>query len=118
MKTNANSTARLEPSTNAADLAERVGTNQTKLTSELRPDYDFMVFGGPVEIRPLVNNHDMVWISRAEHSLRPHPVRLQLGSLQVARPFRVSAAAQETSNLASDQPEEQLCASIDGSRNA
>jgi hypothetical protein len=68
MKTNANNTATLEPSTHAGDLAERV--------------------------------------------------RLQLGSLQVARPFRVSAAAQETSNLASDQPEEQLCASIDGLRNA
>ena len=68
MKTNANSTARLEPSTHAADLAERV--------------------------------------------------RLQSGSLQVARPFRLSAAAQETSNLASDQPEEQLCVSIDGLRNA
>jgi hypothetical protein len=50
--------------------------------------------------------------------LAPRPVRLQLGSPQVARPFRVSAAAQETSNLTSDQPEEQLCASIDGLRNA
>jgi len=50
MKTNANNTARLEPSTHAADLAERVRMNQ--LTSELRPDYDFMVFGGPAEIRP------------------------------------------------------------------
>jgi hypothetical protein len=68
MKTNANDTASLEPSTRAADLAERV--------------------------------------------------RLQLGSLQVARPVQVSAAAQETSNLACDQPEEQLCASIDGLRNA
>jgi hypothetical protein len=68
MKTNANNTTRLEPSTHPADLAERV--------------------------------------------------RLQLGSPEVARPFRVSAAAQETSNLASDQPEEQLCTSIDGLRNA
>ena len=68
MKTNANNIARLELSTHAGDLAERV--------------------------------------------------RLQLGSLQVARPVQVSAAAQETSNLASDQPEEQLCASIDGLWNA
>ena len=41
MKTNPNSTASLEPSTNAADFAERVRVNQGKLTSELRPHYDF-----------------------------------------------------------------------------
>jgi methylglyoxal synthase len=42
MKTNPNSTASLEPSTNAADFAERVRVNQAKLTSELRPHYDFI----------------------------------------------------------------------------
>jgi hypothetical protein len=31
MKTNANNTARLEPSTHTADLAERVRMNQAKL---------------------------------------------------------------------------------------
>ena len=45
MKTNPNSTASLEPSTNAADFAERVRVNQTKLTSELRPHYDLIVCG-------------------------------------------------------------------------
>ncbi len=45
MKTNANSTASLEPSTHAADFAERVRMNQAKLTSELRPHYDFIVSG-------------------------------------------------------------------------
>jgi hypothetical protein len=45
MKTNANSTASLEPSTNAADFAERVRVNQAKLTSEVRPHYDFIVCG-------------------------------------------------------------------------
>jgi|GraSoi_2013_60cm_1033757.scaffolds.fasta_scaffold12229_2 hypothetical protein len=45
MKTNPNSTASLEPSTNAADFAERVRVNQAKLTSELRPHYDFIVCG-------------------------------------------------------------------------
>jgi hypothetical protein len=44
MKTNPNSTASLEPSTNAA-FAERVRVNQAKLTSELRPHYDFIVCG-------------------------------------------------------------------------
>jgi choline dehydrogenase len=45
MKTNANSTTSLEPSTRAADFAERVRMNQAKLTSELRPHYDFIVSG-------------------------------------------------------------------------
>src|SRR5260221_13507774 len=45
MKTNPNSTASLEPSTNAPDFAERVRVNQAKLTSELRPHYDFIVCG-------------------------------------------------------------------------
>jgi hypothetical protein len=44
MKTNPNSTASLELSTNAA-FAERVRVNQAKLTSELRPHYDFSVCG-------------------------------------------------------------------------
>ena len=45
MKTNADSTASLEPGTQAADFAERVRVNQAKLTSELRPHYDFIVCG-------------------------------------------------------------------------
>jgi choline dehydrogenase len=45
MKTSANTTANLEPSTHAADLAERVRMNQAKLTAELRPHYDFIVCG-------------------------------------------------------------------------
>jgi GMC oxidoreductase len=43
MKTNA--TASLEPNTHAADFAQRVRLNQTKLTTELRPHYDFIVCG-------------------------------------------------------------------------
>jgi hypothetical protein len=43
MKTNAHGTASLEPSTHAADLAQRVNVNEAKLTSELRPHYDFIV---------------------------------------------------------------------------
>jgi GMC oxidoreductase len=45
MKTNADSAASLELSTHAADFAERVGVNQAKLNSELKPHYDFIVCG-------------------------------------------------------------------------
>ena len=63
MKTNANSTASLEPSTYVADFAERVRMNQAKLNSELKPLYDFIVFGsgssGSVVARRLAEKSDV-----------------------------------------------------------
>ena len=51
MKTNTNIAANAEPGIQTEDLAQWVRVNQAKLISDLRPHYDFMVFGGPAEIR-------------------------------------------------------------------
>ena len=60
MKIDTNIPASPEPSTQAADLAQRVHVNQTKLASELKPHYDFIVCGsgssGAVVARRLAEN--------------------------------------------------------------
>jgi choline dehydrogenase len=63
MKIDTNTAASSEPSTQAADFAQRVHVNQTKLTSELKPHYDFIVCGsgssGSVVGRRLAENSDV-----------------------------------------------------------
>jgi choline dehydrogenase len=60
MKIDTNIPASPEPSTQAADFAQRVRVNQTKLASELKPHYNFIVCGsgssGSVVARRLAEN--------------------------------------------------------------
>ena len=63
MKIKQNITASSEPHTDTKGFAQRVSANQAKLTSELKPQYDFIVCGsgssGSVVARKLAENKDV-----------------------------------------------------------
>jgi hypothetical protein len=53
VKTDTNIAANAEPRVEIEDFAEPVRVNQRKLTSELKPDYDFIVCGSRRESEAL-----------------------------------------------------------------
>jgi hypothetical protein len=52
MKTDPNTAANAGPGVQNEDFARWLRVNQAKFTPELRPRYDFMVFGEPLDNRP------------------------------------------------------------------
>ncbi len=90
MKTNADSTASLEPSTHAADFAQRVNVNEARLTSELRPHYDFLHSSGAASL-PFVADL-MLAVNGKERRLAEYNVSIRPG--RSAAPSKLDAARQ------------------------
>jgi hypothetical protein len=72
MKHNSNTTASLEPSTHAADFAQRLNVNEARLTSELRPHCDFLYSSGAASL-PFVADL-MLAVNGKERSLAEYNV--------------------------------------------
>src|SRR5258708_21693039 len=99
MENNTNIAANAEPGVQTEDFAERIRVNQTKLTSELKAHYDFIICGsgssGSVVARRLAENPDLSVLLLEAGGSDDVPTILQTGQwpLPLGAASKISASS-------------------------